>query len=447
MKVAFWGIGIIILGVLGAVLINLFGNIAVTNQLNYTTMKNAVEAAMYDAIDEKYMSGFCLCTDKEKVNGKYSFTSRKDYDLVDVTYENGEMVCKSKRKNCSILQGERRIDKHVFAESFIRRFAEMVNNNKDYRIIFQEIIEYPPKVSVSVNSKDKEYLPTDAQEGYTIVNQMDSIIETWGDTQITEISPTSKPTSPAATTSSSYCYSLKTQTEKKSLKTGKHVEYNEYKWATESEIKELNNKITGDNKWKKVKTNVTSSSDCRGYCYYNSKTSKYVWGLKAQYGPDKKWAAYSSSKDPTTCDAMCYKSSDGKLSWKFIAKASSKDVAQPKIEENKCPEKSTSVVSGDCTWHYNSVTPTCVYPDGKTVSGKTITGSWNKSSCKEAYNSCRERVSCPSGSTYQSGCYGSQNWSVVYNDGKKATLTRTCYSASTPSSICTSTMKVCVCVS
>ena len=79
LKVAFWGIGIIILGVLGAVLINLFGNIAVTNQLNYTTMKNAVEAAMYDAIDEKYMSGFCLCTDKEKVNGKYSFTSRKDY--------------------------------------------------------------------------------------------------------------------------------------------------------------------------------------------------------------------------------------------------------------------------------------------------------------------------------------------------------------------------------
>ena len=42
MKVAYWTLGIFIFGILGLLLINLFGNITVTNQLNYTTMKNTV---------------------------------------------------------------------------------------------------------------------------------------------------------------------------------------------------------------------------------------------------------------------------------------------------------------------------------------------------------------------------------------------------------------------
>ena len=62
----------------------------------------------------------------------------------------------------------------------IRRFAEIVNNNKDYELIIQEIIEYPPKVSVRVNSEDDNFFPTDKESGgFTIVNQMDSIVEAW----------------------------------------------------------------------------------------------------------------------------------------------------------------------------------------------------------------------------------------------------------------------------
>ena len=75
MKEAMWGAGIMAFGLLILIIVNLFGNITVTNQFNYTTMKNAVEASMLDAVEQKYINGFCVCTDKDKVNGKYYFTT------------------------------------------------------------------------------------------------------------------------------------------------------------------------------------------------------------------------------------------------------------------------------------------------------------------------------------------------------------------------------------
>lgn len=179
MKEAFWILGIFVVGLLGIILVNLFGNITVTNQLNYTTMKNAVEAAMIDSLDEAYYrAGFCLCTDVAQESNKWSFKDDKEYDLVDITYDNGKETCVSTKKYCQVLHHERRLNKKVFQESLIRRTAEMVNNNKYYEIIIQDIIEYPPKVSVRIDSKDTEYSPTDKESGgYTIVNQMDAIIE------------------------------------------------------------------------------------------------------------------------------------------------------------------------------------------------------------------------------------------------------------------------------
>ncbi len=180
LKVAMWGLALVILGLLGVIIINLFGNITVTNQLNYTTMKNAVEASMHDSIDEKYYrAGFCLCTDSSKVDKKWVFNSTSEYDLVDITYKDGKETCVSSRKTCEILHGEYRINKTVFSESIVRRFVEMINNNKDYEIVIQDVIEYPPKVSLKVSSKDTEFSPTEKNnnEEYFIVNQMDSIIE------------------------------------------------------------------------------------------------------------------------------------------------------------------------------------------------------------------------------------------------------------------------------
>ena len=184
MKVAFWALGLLVLSILGVVLINLFGNITVTNQLNYTTLKNAVDASMHDSLDQAYFNaGFCVCTTKSMKSNKWVFNDVSEYELTDIKYDaKGNEKCQPKNKDakCKVLFGEYRINKKVFAESFTRRFAEMINNNKAYNVIIQEIIEYPPKVSVMVVSEDDEFSPTEKRtnDGYDIVNQIDAIIET-----------------------------------------------------------------------------------------------------------------------------------------------------------------------------------------------------------------------------------------------------------------------------
>lgn len=188
LKVAFWALGLLVLSLLGVVLINLFGNITVTNQLNYTTMKNAVDSSMNESLSPGYFSaGFCVCTDLDMKSGKWVFDDASQYELVDIIYNNSNEKCNSTKKNCKVLFGEYRLDKKVFTEVFTRRFAEMVNNNKKYRIIVQEIIEYPPKVSVRVISTDDEFSPTEKNGGgYDIVNQIDAIIETDGVIQLSD---------------------------------------------------------------------------------------------------------------------------------------------------------------------------------------------------------------------------------------------------------------------
>ena len=169
MKAAMWGVGIIALGLFGFLVISLFGNITVTNQFDYTTMKNTVEAAMYDARDiGHFRTGFCLCSDLAKKNGKWEFTKSSDYTISEPTNNTCPNVYK-----CDFVEGEYKIDKKIFAESLVRRFAEVVNSNKDYEIIIQDVIEYPPKVSVAIVSTDNA-----SEDGYNIVNKIDAIMET-----------------------------------------------------------------------------------------------------------------------------------------------------------------------------------------------------------------------------------------------------------------------------
>ena len=180
MKVAMWALGLLVLSLFGVVLVNLFGNITVTDQLNYTTMKNVVEAAMYDSLDiAHYRAGFCLCTNKEKTSGKWIFDNEEEYELKDISYDaSGNEKCESPMNYCEMLYGEYRLKPDVFSESLVRRFAEMVTNNKDYNITIQDVMEYPPKVSVRIVSKDEEYSATENSNGYVITNQIDAIIET-----------------------------------------------------------------------------------------------------------------------------------------------------------------------------------------------------------------------------------------------------------------------------
>ena len=165
MKVAFWTLGIIVVAIFGLYLVNLFGNITVTNQLNYTSMKNTVEASMHDAIDSAlYQNGFCFCTNTK---GKKQFDDKSEYYIEELTGD----TCNT---DCEARYGEYVINSSAFVDSLVRRFSELVNNNKDYTLIIQDIIEYPPKVSVRVDSKDG----FDISEGeFTITNQVDAILE------------------------------------------------------------------------------------------------------------------------------------------------------------------------------------------------------------------------------------------------------------------------------
>ncbi len=187
MKVAMWAVFIFAMGILGLVLINLFGNITTTNQQDYTLVRNTVEAAMYDSIDKaSYRAGFYLCakpgaytTDS---SNRMVFDSKNDYDIIlKHNIDDNSNILKTYAK-CDLLIGEIKINADVFTESFLRRFSNNINNSKNYAVTVQEVIEYPPKVSIRIdtfNTLGSEH--TDVAEfeagDFDIRNQVDAIFE------------------------------------------------------------------------------------------------------------------------------------------------------------------------------------------------------------------------------------------------------------------------------
>ena len=179
-----WAVFIFIMGIIGIVLINIFGNITTTNQQDYTLIKNTTEAAMYDAIDlASYRAGFYLCFNKnvaKNAKGQYEFASKGDYTIV--LNHNVTSDSLSKYVRCDYLVGEVKLNKDVFVESFLRRMSENINNNKSYKVTVQDVIEYPPKVSIRIdtyntyNSSGSRTL--ELSEGdFDIRNQIDAIFE------------------------------------------------------------------------------------------------------------------------------------------------------------------------------------------------------------------------------------------------------------------------------
>ena len=176
MKEAIWGVGILALCLFGLVLVNLFGDVTVTNQQDYTLMKNTVEAAMHDAVDiASYRYGFCLCTKQAKVGEKYVFTDKSQYSIHELKEDSCSYIIDA--GSCEKLTGETKINKDVFAESLLRRFGDTAKNSKDYQIIIHEVIEYPPKVSVTFKSTNTFNIFSDNSEEFNITNTMDSILE------------------------------------------------------------------------------------------------------------------------------------------------------------------------------------------------------------------------------------------------------------------------------
>ena len=127
MKEAFWGVLIILLGLFGIVVVNIFQNVTVDNDRVYYLIKESTEASAYDALDLTYYR----------------------------------------------LSGKLRIAEDKFVENLTRRFAENVTIG-DYKIVVEDINEMPPKVSLRVRSG----VATLRGEKFGIVNRVDGILET-----------------------------------------------------------------------------------------------------------------------------------------------------------------------------------------------------------------------------------------------------------------------------
>ena len=180
-----WAVFIFIMGIVGVILINIFGNITTTNQQDYTLIKNTVEAAMFDSIDKaSYRAGFYLCIKPgiDITSKTIKFTSKNNYGLLlNTTNLDIDSVSKNDSR-CDYSVGEVKLNADVFVGSFLRRFAENINNNKSYQVTIQEVIEYPPKVSVRIdtyntyNSSGTTVLEFDEGD-FNIGNQIDAIFE------------------------------------------------------------------------------------------------------------------------------------------------------------------------------------------------------------------------------------------------------------------------------
>ena len=127
MKEAFWGTLIVILGIFGIVVVNIFQNVTVDNDRVYYLIKESTEAAAYDALD---------------------LTNYR-------------------------LNGTLKIVEDKFVENLTRRFAENVTIG-DYTIIVQDVSDIPPMVSLMVTSG----ITSLKGDKFNIANRVDGIIET-----------------------------------------------------------------------------------------------------------------------------------------------------------------------------------------------------------------------------------------------------------------------------
>lgn len=99
-------VGIILLSLIALLMINVLTNYSTGGELDYYLVKETTDSAIEDSLDMTYY------------------------------------------RKCGLY----RMDKEKFVESFLYRFADSVDNSRNYSIGFYDINEVPPKVSVKINS-------------------------------------------------------------------------------------------------------------------------------------------------------------------------------------------------------------------------------------------------------------------------------------------------------
>jgi hypothetical protein len=132
MKESFWGIFVVILGLVGISFISVMQSVTTSNESNYYLLKETTEAAMFDSLDL----------------GEYRRT------------------------------GKLKTVEEKFTEVFLRRFAQTYGRTGDYTVQIYDIIEMPPKVSLLVNEGTTLQVYNYNAVDFDIVNRIDAILET-----------------------------------------------------------------------------------------------------------------------------------------------------------------------------------------------------------------------------------------------------------------------------
>lgn len=132
MKESFWGIFIVTLGIIGISVINVFQTINTTGSHDYYLLKEVTEASMMDAVDLGYY-----------------------------------------RRH-----GEIKIIREKFIENFLRRFSESFGRTGNREVVFYDINELPPKVSIGLDVGIDTQIYDFEEVDFNIANNINGILET-----------------------------------------------------------------------------------------------------------------------------------------------------------------------------------------------------------------------------------------------------------------------------
>jgi len=157
MKESVWMYVFFIIGLAGIFLINLIGQLNVSNEQNYFILKEATEAAMIDALDIR------------------AYREGVGYDGITQESDPDHMHC------ISAIPGTIRIVREKFVESFTRRFAENAQLKKNYEIIIHDLDECPPKVAITIKSSQPldflSFFTSEYVSDAEVINTLTAILE------------------------------------------------------------------------------------------------------------------------------------------------------------------------------------------------------------------------------------------------------------------------------
>jgi hypothetical protein len=134
MRESFWGIMIVVMGITSMFLVYFFQSITNTSDHNYELLKETTQAAMFDSLD-----------------------------LAAYRYD-----------------GTVRIDRELFVESFLRRFAQDATLQHQYHVTIYDVYENPPKVSIKITTMGSETSTTinNQSVSFQLTHKIDAILET-----------------------------------------------------------------------------------------------------------------------------------------------------------------------------------------------------------------------------------------------------------------------------